>query len=205
MIKLYLLPIEEVPDPGSGKPNRGPKYFRWSYDPDPPGIDSRVALMDYGFTPYALILAKNITQVDHDALILNADVFAFPDDLDGPVNDPGVDTFFEGINLPTDWLTPATSWRELLRQTAGMFQFNQRYGGIAAHETGELHSMFDNADLGTRLRQMTAQEQSWFMATVDSFGYDSSQINHNSQLRLLVKQAGSYWEGQSFKMGGFEF
>ena len=205
MIKLYLLPIEEVPDPGSGKLNRGPKYFRWDFDPDPPGIDSRYALMDYGFTPYALVLGKNITQVDHDVLILTADVFAFPDDLDGPVNDPGVDTFFEGINLPTDWLTPATSWRELLRQTAGMFQFNQRYGGIAAHETGELHSMFDNADLGTRLRQMTAQEQSWFMATVDSFGYDSSQINDNSQLRLLVKQAGSYWEGQSFKMGGFEF
>lgn len=205
MIKLYLLPIEEVPDPGSGKPIFGPKYFDWPFDPDPPGIDSRVALMDYGFMPYALVLAKNITQVDHDALILNADVFDFPDNLDGPVNDPDVDTFFEGINLPTDWLTPATSWRELLRQTAGMFQFNQRYGGIAAHETGELHSIFDNADLSTRLRQMTVQEQSWFLATVDSFGFDSSQINDNNRLRLLVKQAGSYWEGQPFRMGGFEF
>ena len=92
-----------------------------------------------------------------------------------------------------------------MRQTAGMFQFNQRYGGIAAVETGELHSIFDTADLDTRLRQMTAQEQEWFYQTVESFGYDRSVVNDNSRLRQLVKTAGDFWIGQTFIMGGVEF
>jgi hypothetical protein len=39
-----------------------------------------------------------------------------------------LDTFFEGIGVPTDWLTPANTYLEFLRQTAAMFQFNQRSG-----------------------------------------------------------------------------
>ena len=203
MQRFYLVPVEIRAN------KRGPKYFgNWGgspSDPDPAGIDCQWGMMDYGFIPSALVLAKNITQVDHDALILNSDVYSFPEILSGPVNDLSVDTFFEDINIPTDWLTPATTWLELLRQLAGMFLFNQRYGGIAAEQTGELHSIFDTADLDTRLRQMTDQEQSWFLAAVDSFGFDSSQINDNSQLRLLVKQAGTFWEGQPIYMGGVEF
>ena len=139
--------------------------------------------------------------MDHDALILNADVFSFPDNLDQPVTDPNIDTFFENINIPTDWLTPATTYRELMRQTAGIFQFNQRYGGIS----GVGASIFDNADLDTRLRQMTTEEQEWFYLAVESFGYSRDLINDNNQLRLFIKQAGSYWEDQKFLIGGVEF
>lgn len=203
MDKLYLVPVESV-DHSEGL-KRGPEYFHWRYDQNPPSIECAWSMMDYGFTTSALLLAKDITQVDHDALVLNTDVFAFPDNLDGPVDDPTVDTFFEDIHLPTDWLTPATTWRELLRQTAGMFQFNQRYGGIAANETGELHSIFDAATLDTRLNQMTAQEQGWFLATVESFGYDPELVSLNARLRQLVKSAGDFWAGQSFYLGGWEF
>ena len=189
---FYLLPIV-VHD---GK-YRGPKYFEWRFGS---GIDCKWSMMDYGFVPSALVLAHDIIQVDHDAMVLNSDVFAFPENLDGPVNDPGIDAFFEDINIPTDWLTPATTYRELLRQTSGMFQFNQRYSGISNGG-----SIFDNANLDIRLRQMTAQEQTWFLETVESFGFDSALVNTNSKLRQLVKQAGSYWEGQTFVMGGYEF
>lgn len=205
MQKFYLVPIEVVPT-GPGTEARGPKYFNWRYDPDPPALVSgNWAMMDYGFMPYALIVAKDITQTDHDALILNADVFDFPDNLDLPVTDPGIDAFFEAINIPTEWLTPSTTYRELMRQTAGMFQFNQRYGGIYAERYGGWHSIFDNATLETRLRQMTAQEQEIFLAAVESFGFDPGLVNDNSQLRLLVRQAGSYWIGRSFFIGGVEF
>src|SRR3990167_4693881 len=136
--RFYLLPIENSLD-GTG---RGPKYFSWRMDPDPPGIAGSWGMMDYGFVPYALLVAKDISQANHDALILNSDVYAFPINLDTPVSDPIIDTFFENINLPTDWLTPATTYRELMRQTAGMFQFNQRYGGGAAGPTGGGYSMF---------------------------------------------------------------
>ena len=205
MQRFYLVPIEVV-DTGPGTNARGPKYFGWKYDPDPPPlVFGSWAMMDYGFTDFGLLVAKEITQTDHDALILNADVFSFPDNLDQPVTDPNIDTYFEAINIPADWLTPATTYRELMRQTAGMFQFNQRYGGIYAERYGGWHSIFDTATLDTRLREMTDQEQEIFLAAVDSFGYDSSQVNDNNQLRLLVRQAGDYWIGQTFLIGGVEF
>ena len=203
MNRLYLVPIESYIRDGIIL--RGPEYFSWRFDPDPPALVNCLhSMMDYGFTDSGLILAKDITQVEHDALVLNADVFSFPEDLDLSV-DQDIQPFFEAIHLPTDWLTPATSYLELLRQTAGMFQFNQRYGGIAANDIGELRSIFDTATLDTRLRQMTTQEQTWFLATVDSFGYDSALVDTNAKLRLLVKQAGSFWDSKPFYLGGIEF
>lgn len=196
---FYLVPVEIVGN------YRGPEYFSWRFDQNPPSIVCTWAAMDYGFVPYMLIYASDISQSDHDALILNSDVYAFPDNLDAPVTDPIIDTFFESINLPTDWLTPSTTYRELLHNTAGMFQFNQRYAGIYATTYGGTHSIFDNADLSTRLRQMTNEEQEIFLATVESFGFDSELVNTNSQLRLLVRQAASYWDTLTFKLGGTEF
>jgi hypothetical protein len=198
MQKLYLIPVEQV------GMSRGPMYFCWQMEPVPDCIACSWSMMDYGFTNSALLVAKNITQEQHDGLVAHSDVFEFPDNLDGPV-DQDIQAFFEGIHLPTDWLTPSTTWRELLRQVAGMMQFNQRYGGIAANETGELHSIFDTATLDTRLREMTTQEQAWFLATVASFGYDPNLVPTNARLRQLVKVAGDYWAGQSFYLGGWEF
>ena len=203
MNRLYLIPIESYINDGIIL--RGPKYFSWRYDPDPPAlVDCLHSMMDYGFTDFGLILAKDITQINHDALVLNADVFSFPENLDLQVSQD-IQPFFEAIHLPTDWVTPATTYLELLRQTAGMFQFNQRYGGIAANDTGEIHSIFDTAALETRLRKMTIQEQACFLATVDSFGYDSALVSTNAKLRLLVKQAGSYWDTRPFYLGGLKF
>jgi len=201
---LYLVPVETYTN-ANGYIYRGPEYFHWRFDQNPPSIPARVSCMDYGFVPYMLCYTGDITQQDHDALVLNADVYAFPDNLDQPVTDPNIDTFFETINIPVNWLTPSTTYRELLRAVAGMFQFNQRYAGIYAERYGGVHSIFDAATLDTRLRQMNAQEQEIFLATVGSFGFDPSQVNTNSQLRLLVRQAANYWQGRSFNMGGFVF
>lgn len=203
MQKLVLIPVEEVSI--NGMLYRGPEYFNWRFDQNPPSIPARASCMDYGFVPYMLCYTPDITQTDYDTLILHADVYAFPDNLDAPVTDPNIDTFFEGINLPTDWLTPATTYRELLRNTAGMFQFNQRYAGIYAERYGGRHSIFDTATLNTRLRNMTAQEQDVFLATVESFGFNPASVNTNSQLRLLVRQASSYWQDKVFILGGFTF
>ena len=204
MGRFYLVPIETV---GS---YRGPKYFEWRMtDPPGSGIDCRWSLMDYGFLPYCLILAHDITQDDHDALVLHSDVYAFPDDLSGAVDDQDIDVFFEAIQVPTDWLTPSTTWLELLRNMAGLFQFNQKFGGIAAAETGELHSVFDNVTLDDTYNDLTAQEQGWFDATIayfeQAFGIDVPAVLPNMKLRQLAKAAGDFWEDRPFYMGGAAF
>ena len=141
----------------------------------------------------------DITQTDHDALILNTDVFVFPDDLDTAVSDPNLSTFFEGLMIPTDWLTPATTYREFLRSMAGMFEFSRNYSIVSGG-----HSVFENADLSTRLRQMTDQEQAWFLATVESLGFDSSIVSLNAQLRQLLKMADDVFQGRPFYIGDLE-
>jgi hypothetical protein len=197
MFVIYLVPILVL-----AGTHRVPAYFHNKYDPS--GIQCDWSMMDYGFTNFALLVAKDISQEDQDFLALQSDVFRFPAALTGPV-DQEVQPFFEAVHLPTDWMTPATTWIELLRQVAGMMQFNQRYGGIAARESGEIRSIFDTATLDTRLRQMGADEQAWFLEAVETYGYDSSQINDNNQLRLLVRQAGDFWAGRPFYLGGIEF
>jgi hypothetical protein len=203
MQRFYLVPIIE--ETFNGILYRTPKYWWGKLDSDPPLLQGPRAMLAYGFTPFGLLAAPDISQTDHDFLSAQPDVYTFPADLDQPITDPDIDTFFEDINLPTHWLTPSTTYREFMRQTAGMFAFNKRYAGIAAAETDTRHSIFDTATLDTRLRQMTAQEQEWFYLTVESFGFDRSIVNDNSQLRLLIKQAGNYWIGQEFKIGGMVF
>jgi hypothetical protein len=203
MQRFYLIPITE--EMINGTLYRHPKYWVWKFDQDLPLIQGPKGMLAYGFTPFGLLGAPEISQADHDFLAAQPDVYVFPVDIDQPITDPTIDDFFENVNLPTDWLTPATTYRELMRQTAGMFAFNKRYAGIAAAETGERHSIFDTATLNTRLRQMTAQEEEWFYLTVESFGFNRADVNRNSQLRLLVKQAGNYWIGQEFKIGGLVF
>jgi len=203
MQQIYLLPIEVVIE-ADGTEQRGPKYLTWRYDPDPPGIDTGPRSMrDYGFVDSAVVLVHDMLPANHTLLIQNADVFAFPTNLDQPVPVGSVDQAFEGIHLPTNWMNPSTSYRELLRQTLGMFFYNIRYGEISAQDLiTDAASIFDNATLETRLRDMAAQEQTWFLATAASYGISPGSINTNQKLRTLVKQAGNLWAGQQILLGG---
>lgn len=201
--RFYLVPIETIGN------RRGPMYIQWSapgLPADPADLDiGPWSMMDYGFAPFGLILAHDISQANHDALILNTDVYGFPEALDQAI-DPqdNLDTFFEAIGIPTDWLQPGNTYLEFLRQMSAMFQFNQRYGGIAADQSGELHSLINDAGgLDTRYNQWTAQTQSWFDATLESFGYPPKV--GNPSLRQLMKQAGDAWGDTPFIMGGIEF
>lgn len=199
MPKIYLVPIEQITVTGGSE--RGPEYFKWRFDANPPSINCHWSLMDYGFINVGLLVAHDITPTDHAALILHADVYAFPDNLDQPISDKAtIDTFFEAVNIPTDWTTPSTTYRQLLRQMAGLFQFNQRYSGLSGGQ-----SVFGNGiTLDSNYNTMSAQQQTWFVQTLQSFGWQSG-VQGNPKLRALAKQAGDLWGNKSFIMGGFTF
>lgn len=203
-MNLYLVPVETVTV--LGKIKRGPRYFSWRFTQETEPLNVTWTAMDYGFVPSMLLHTPDITVEQHNTLIIHADVYDWPDNLDQSIAPADtIDTFLEAINIPTDWLTPSTTYRELLRALAGMFAFNQRYSGIAASTDGSAHSIFDNATLATRLNQLTGQEQTWFLQTVSSFGIDPNIVPLNAQLRQLVRQAGNYWGEKPFNLGGFVF
>lgn len=190
---FYLVPVEIV---GSA---RGPEYFDWRFDPDLDSITARHSQADYGFLPNMLLVAFDMTLADHTAVCLNLDVYCFPDDLDQPITDPTIDVFFEGLNIPTNWLTPSTTYRELLRSTMGMFQYNQRFSAQCSHSLlGEGGYTLDD-----RWNNLTAQDQTCFDAVSASFGLPA--VSGNPLLRSLVKRVDAYWQSQTFFLGGFGF
>jgi hypothetical protein len=193
-LKIYLVPVEQ------NGPNRGPEYFVWRNDANPPSVNCRWSFMDYGFVNYALLIAHDITPADAATVSAKPDVYTFPDNLDQPINDKAViDAYFEAINLPTDWTTPATTYRELLRKVAGMMQFNQRYGGISGQ------SIFGGGvTLETNYNQLSAQQRAWFEQTLVDFGWFQG-VQGNPKMRTLAKQAGDLWGVKTFIMGGFKF
>lgn len=202
--RIYLLPVLRIIDERGDQ--RGPKYIKWRDDLT--GLEGYGwALMDYGFAPFGLVLIKDISQADHDALILNSDVYAYPplDALDVAIApQDNLDTFFEGVGVPTDWLNPANTYLEFLRQNAAMFQFNQRYSGIAAADSGETHDLIEDVGgLDIRYNTWSQQTKDWFNATLADLGYPP--ISGNPRLRQLMKQAGDAWGSSPFFIGGVEF
>jgi len=181
----------------------GMKYFAWKYDPDPPGIECPTACIYYGYHPYVLVLALDITQTDHDALLTYPDVFVFPplDQLDETIA-PGdnLDEFFEAIDLPTDWMTSSTTYREFIKRTICIFLFCQRYRGIS-----QGHDLFENVDLDDKYNDLTIEEQGWFDETVISYGYDPALILPQMKFRQMLKMASDWMDARTVYIGGIAF
>lgn len=190
MQRLYLVPTESY-DPGTGVVYYGPQYFHWQV----PAYSSSGTLPflgkhHYGFANCYVVLA-DLTQPDHDALMLNSDVYVYPVDVDhniAPQDINSLRTQFEGFNIPTDWLTPANTYRELIRQVWGIFLFVARYGLLA----GELGYpprtfLFNDVDLDTQYSSFSVGVKEIFDATVTTYGVDPGIILPNMTIRQMLK------------------
>jgi len=114
-------------------------------------------------------------------------------------NVPVTRAFFDAAGVPGDWLTPANTYRELVRQFAAMFQFSQRYFGIS----GE--NLLSRVTLEDRYRDFPVDVQGWFDLTVESFGYPSNIVNPNRTIRQMLKMVGNAWGAQPFRMNKITF
>lgn len=208
MQRLYLVPSEAIQPPESDTTYFGPKYFAWR-SPAVSGSGSlpKLGQRDYSFVNCYIVLA-DLSQADHDALILNADVFAFPVDLDQSIAAADIAplrTIFEGFNVPTDWLTPANTYRELVRQMYGIVKFAGKFAVIAA-ELGYPSQtfLFNSVDLDTRYRDFPVGTQEIFEATVAWYGIDPGLIKPNSTMRQMLKLASDAIQ-EPMPLGGYTF
>jgi hypothetical protein len=176
-----------------------PKYLRSFRNPT--GYACRFSSSRYGRQDMWLIRVMDISAEVYAALAAQPDVYAFPADtnLDSPITDKAViDSFFEGFNIPTDWTTPSTTYRELLRTLANMALMLQRYYGIAGEEL-----FVSGVTLDTRVRDLSTLAQNSLQQTVNSFGY-SIPINQNATLRQLLKTAADVLQSTPVKLGDFQ-
>lgn len=192
MIRFYILPIERV---GS---SRGPKYFRWQIGPTPPGINCPWSMKDYGSIDMA-ILAADILQADHDALILNADVYAFPDNLD-PVmtlaQRQTLNTYIEAHGIPGDWLAQGDTFRSVLRVITGMFMYLQRVLAIIGYPSDP----YAGLTLNTQYRNIPNPLHDAMSQAATELEY-TWNVASNDQIRKIFKLMSDQWGSQPIYFG----
>ena len=192
--RLYVIPIE------SAGTARGPKYFTWMVDPDPPGLSVPWAMMDYGCEPTGIV-AADVTTAQHNVLAGHADVLALPVNLNTSPNAAAVttaQTYLESINVPAGWVTTALTWRQIVRTVAGLFQFAQRYSGISSG--GRWFG--GGVALSMQWGQLPADVQTNLLATATSFGYSTMGLSGTTTIRTILKVLADAWGDAPFYLGG---
>lgn len=190
--RWYLLPII-----GTGitrADGRRPKYIAdlgirpWS-------------MMDYGLLPVAILMA-DVTAQQHTDLTANSDVRAIPLNLDSTVGAGAVTATrnaLEALSIPGNWVGASTTWRVVLRTTAGLFQFAQRVHGrfgVTLLESG--------VTLDTTWTQLPQGAKDILLTTAQELGIDTSQATGSTTLRQIFKAFGDAWGSKTLLMGGVE-
>jgi hypothetical protein len=198
-VRYYIVPadVTTVITSSGSFPARGPKYFGWKFDPDPPGIVCPYGTIDYGNVDYYLVCA-DIQNADHNNLILNSDVLSIPVNIDQNLTSGAVTTardFLETINIPGNWITTTDTYRGVLRSLCGIFQIMQRVTAITNIKIDWLTVTLNTQwqDLGPVWRDAITQ-------AVNEKGFDSSGVTNTTTLRQILKYLGDQFYG-SINMG----
>lgn len=161
------------------------KYFAFILDPTPPYINCPSAMKDYGLIDYCLV-AADIADADHTALIANSDVLAIPINLDSTLTVGARNTartFLENFNIPaTNWLNTGMTYRAVLRTVTGMFLFVQRMTAILGHGID-----FASVPLSIQWQNIPADYRSAMQQAANELGYNYSGVTATTTLRQILK------------------
>ena len=141
MLRFYIIPIDSV----QGGKYKGPKYFKWRFNPD--GIACKWNFMQYGLMPLGIILAHDIEDADNAYLESQDDVTALPLNIDNNISAgavPIVQAELEALHIPAMWVNTTHTYRYILKIVAGLFQFAQRYKGQHARKLIEAGYRYEN-------------------------------------------------------------
>jgi hypothetical protein len=185
-IRLCLVPIEESTAP-TGAPWRGPKYFPYRFDPDPPALFDGVEwqMMDFGLEPTAL-LAANLTAGQVSTLAGLSDVTMIPANLDNTLGAQRatVAAALESLHIPGDALTNGTTYRQVVRGVIAIFQVAQRFHG----RLGANGRIFPaGITLSTTLGDLSQSVRNELQAAAEELGYSYAGLTLSSTLRDVLK------------------
>lgn len=184
--RVYLLPIEESVLP-NGKTLRGPKYFSYKGDPDPPALLDGILWdwYDFGLEPTGL-LAVDLTAAQHALLAGQPDVTAIPANLDNTLgaNLATVQAALESLHIPADGLVAGATYRQVIRGTVAIFQvaaiFNVRTGGGRLFPAG--------ITLATQLSDLSAGVRAQLQVAAEQYDIDYAGLTLASTLRDVLKK-----------------
>lgn len=183
-VRFYLIPIEETTAP-DGSSARGPKYFTWHRDPDPPALMAGVAseIRDFGLEPTALC-AADVTPAQNATLAALPDVTVIPANLDnniGAANLATVQAALENLHIPADAIAAATTYRQVVRGVLAIFAVAQRFNALS----GRLFPA--GITLSTQLSDLSANVRGQLQEAATELGYSYAGLTLTSTLRDVLK------------------
>ena len=187
--RLYIVPEQSIIL--QGEPARFPKYFSpfpWNG-------------FYYGFQPIYLV-ASDLAPADDAAIVANADVFAFPFNLTPTVGGGNVQAArnaLEAALIPAQWVSGTTTWRQVARMVAGMFQFMQRLWALL----GDVVLIDSSTKLNVQFSSLPANVQAAILQAAADLGYSTANIQANTQVRAILQDMGAQWGTKEFHFGGF--
>lgn len=178
--RFYLLPIERV------QIYHGPKYFAWRYDPDPPGIDTMWSMKRYYLSDTCLICG-HVGPADHERLVAQRDVFAFPVDLDERLDITWLARVCRKSNIPFSWVNKTWSGRKSLRFLAAVFHFSEamsRRGGRPADWP---------VTLANKWCELSAAQKGYIKDAAAEYGYDCGFISVSTTIEGILLGMARQW------------
>jgi len=192
--RLYLAPVETRTNP------QGDTVRVVKYEGDFCAVSC--GTMDFGFEPVMLVGAT-VDGATDATLTANADVVALPVNLDVNLTAAevtAVQAKLEAVNIPAGWVTTSLTWRQLVRTIVAMFQFAQRYNGVA----GNVRLFPTGVTLSTRWNQLSPTVQTNLTTTATSLGYSTTGLSGTTTLRTVLKNMADQWGSRPIFIGGLE-
>lgn len=187
-VRHYLIPVE------STATSRGPKYFAYRADPDPPALIQGVAWawIPFGSEPTGLI-AADVDTAQHATLAGLPDVTTIPANLDLQVgaNLATVQASLEALNIPADTLTANNTYRQVLRGTIAIFKVSQRFRSIRGQVAGNGRLFPPGVTMATTLGALSDQVRQDLSQAVGELGYNQDGLTLASTLRDVLKKLAS--------------
>lgn len=186
-IRLFLVPAEQITTPLVA---RGPKYFRWRFDPDPPGVAvGDNAFFDFGADDTFLV-ACDVTAAELSALQALSDVTVIPANLDNQLgaNLATVQAELEALGLPADQLTATRTYRQVLRGVVAIFTVAQRFQYLDASD-GRLFP--PGITLNTTVGSLSQATRDTISQAVNDAGYTLTGVTGATTLRQVLNQLAS--------------
>lgn len=146
--------------------------------------------INYGGEPFALVMA-DVTAGQNTTIAAHADAIVIPANIENNVSAgalSAVQTALESINVPSDWVTTATTYRQILRLIGGLFNFAQRYYGLF-----ELRLFRGGVTLSTQFNQLPVNERQRLLDCANTFNYDTSTLNGTSTIRQILRAIAVQW------------
>src|SRR3989304_5553215 len=191
-VRFYIIPIEQVGN------YRGPEYFTWRNDANPPSIDCPWNMIDYGLVNRAVI-AADVTTTQHSELVTHGDVLALPVNLDQAMTQAAVNTsqtFLENAGVPAGWINTSYTYREVLRIVTSMFLYIQRVTAILEHQI-----VLTGGVLNRQMNEISAEIRDAMAQAADEMEDDYSWETGATTVRQLLKAMGDAWGDKPIYFG----